>query len=569
MSRALETQVLIVGAGPVGLTLALDLAWRGVDVIVVELRYAGEPPRIRSNHVSARSMEIFRRLGVATAVRQAGLPVDYANDVAFRTTVTGIEFARIPIPSPAERRIANAGLDAWWPTPEPPHRINQIYLEPLLFAQASSQARIRIINGCRAEQFVQSETGVIAAVHDINAAEVLRVSCRYLVGCDGGRSVVRKRIGAKLAGTPIVERVQSTYFRTPELLSLVPGKPAWLFQVRNPRRCGAVFAIDGRETWLLHNYLQANEVNFDSVDRDWAIRTILGVGSSFRYEALSKQDWIGRRLVADHFRSRHAFICGDAAHLWIPYGGYGMNAGIADAANLSWLIAAVLHGWASPAILDAYEAERQPITEQVSRFAMNMSLENAKQRCETPLEIEMPGPVGDALRARLGKEAYDLNIQQYCCGGLNFGYYYAGSPIIAYDGERHPAYTMQEFTPSSVPGCRAPHFWLDGHRSLYDALGPEFTLLRFDPTVRGSGLLEAAARRRVPLRVLDVASPEARLLYNRNLVLVRADQHVAWRGDYEPSVPLELIDLMRGASIVPTCNTARQAPAQSAHRAEN
>jgi 2-polyprenyl-6-methoxyphenol hydroxylase-like FAD-dependent oxidoreductase len=550
MDPILETEVMIVGAGPVGLTLALDLAWRGVEVIVVELRHLGEPPRIRSNHVSARSMEVFRRLGLAKDLREAGLPVNYPNDVAFRTTVTGIELTRIPIPSRAERYSATEGPDTWWPTPEPPHRINQIYLEPLLFAHAKSQSRIRIINCGRVEDLVQSEAGVVATVQDVDSADVFRVACRYLVGCDGGRSTVRKKIGAKLAGTPVIQRVQSTYIRAPELLSHIPGDPAWLFQVYNPRRCGSVFAIDGRETWLVHNFLQDDGPGFASADRDWAIRTILGVGPDFRYDVISKEDWVGRRLVADRFRNRHAFICGDAAHLWIPNSGYGMNAGIADAVDLSWLLAAVLKDWAAPEILDAYEAERLPITEQVSRFVMDMALKNIQQRRETPAEIEWPGPAGDAVRARVGKEAYDLNVQQYCCGGLNFGYFYAGSPIIAYDGASHPAYTMHEFTPSSVPGCRAPHLWLDGRRSLYDALGPEYTLLRFDRMVGVSCIVEAAKRRRVPLAVLDIETPAARAFYHRNLALVRPDQHVAWRGDEEPAAAAELIDLVRGARMV-------------------
>lgn len=232
-----------------------------------------------------------------------------------------------------------------------------------------------------------------------------------------------------------------------------------------------------------------------------------------------------------------------------------MNAGIADAANLSWLIAATLKGWAPPAILDAYAAERQPITEQVSRFAMDMALKIMKQRREIPAEIEWPGPVGEAMRARIGKEAYDLDVQ-LCCGGLNFGYFYDGSPIVAYDGEPQPAYTMSDFTPSSVPGCRAPHLWLGDHRSLYDALGPDYTLIRIDPTVNVSGVVEAAARRGVPLAVLDVDAPEARELYARNLVLVRPDQHVAWRGDEEPRTPRDLIDLVRGARIMPVRKAA-------------
>jgi hypothetical protein len=168
----------------------------------------------------------------------------------------------------------------------------------------------------------------------------------------------------------------------------------------------------------------------------------------------------------------------------------------------------------------------------------------------------MPGPVGDAVRARFGKQFYDFNVPQYCCGGLNFGYFYDRSPIIAYDGDSHPPYTISEFTPSSVPGCRAPHFWLESRRSLYDALGPDYTLLRFDPKACVSGLVEAAARRGVPLLVLDIEAPDARALYGRHLVLVRPDQHVAWRGDAEPAAPMELIDLVRGARVMSALDTS-------------
>src|SRR5215831_15746189 len=547
VSRAIETRVLIVGAGPVGLTLAIDLAWRGIDVVVIESRGAGDPPRIRSNHVSARSMEIFRRLGLAAKVREAGLPADYPNDVSFRTSVTGIELARIPIPSRARRYTATDGPDTWWPTPEPPHRCNQIFLEPVLLAHAAAQPHIRILHRSRLEDLCQNERGVIATVRDLDAGDTLSVACDYLVGCDGGKSTVRKKIGANLLGTPVIRRVQSTYIRAPQLLARMPAGPAWLCQVFNPRRCGTVFAIDGRETWIVHNFLDEHE-QADAVDRDWAIRTILGVGPDFPYEVISHEDWVGRRLIADRFRDRRVFICGDAAHLWIPSAGYGMNAGLADAIDLSWQIAAAVNGWAPPAILDAYEPERRPITEQVSRFAVGLALKMIEQRRAVPAEIELPGPIGDAVRARIGKEASEYHVQQYCCGGLNFGYFYDRSPIISYDGTSQPGYTMYDFTPSSVPGCRAPHFWLRDGRSLYDALGPAYTLVRFDPSVCVSGLLDAAARRRVPIVLLDLAEPEGRGLHARNLVLVRPDQHVAWRGDSEPAEPLGLVDLIRGAS---------------------
>lgn len=553
MNHVLETKILIVGAGPVGLTLAIDLAWRGVEVTIAEYRRAHEPPSVKCGQISARSMEIFRRLGISGKLRETGLPPDFPNDVVSRTTATGIELSRVTIPARAERSsAATDGADTWWPTPEHTHRINQIYFEPVLFAHAASQPRIRILNRTMVEEFVQNDDGVIAVARNLDSGDRISIASTYLVGCDGAKSMVRKSIGAKFDGTPRIQRVQSTHIRAPELLDLMPGKRAWLSFSLNPRRCGTLMAIDGRESWLIHNFFYRNESDFDSVDRDSAIRMILGVGRDFQYEVISKEDWTGRRLVADKFRDRRVFICGDAAHLWIPHAGYGMNAGIADAANLSWMIAATLNGWASPAILDAYEAERRPITDQISQIITEVAHKVMMQRREIPAEIEWEGPVGAATRSRMGKEAYELNVQQQCCAGLNFGYFYKDSPIIAYDDEPQPAYTMHDFTQSTVPGCRTPHLWLSDQRSLYDAFGPDYTLIRVDPTVQVSGLVEAAVRRGVPLNILDLNEFIARPLYRHKLVLVRPDQHVAWRSDEEPSSPMELIEIVRGARTKPT-----------------
>jgi hypothetical protein len=252
------------------------------------------------------------------------------------------------------------------------------------------------------------------------------------------------------------------------------------------------------------------------------------------------------------------FICGDAAHLWVPFGGYGMNAGIADATNLSWMLAGVLMGWADPAILNAHEAERRPITEQVSKYAMGTALALARQRSAVPAEIEDLGPAGDAARAALGATMVALNTPQFCCGGLNFGSFYESSPIIAYDGEAAPGYTMYDFTPSTVPGCRTPHVWLRDGRSLYDAMGGGFTLLRFDRATDVDTIVAAARARRLPLSVLDVASDEAAGLYDRKLVLSRPDQHVAWRGDAAPADAMGIVDRVCGA--VPLMMAGRDQP---------
>jgi FAD binding domain-containing protein/aromatic ring hydroxylase-like protein len=225
-----------------------------------------------------------------------------------------------------------------------------------------------------------------------------------------------------------------------------------------------------------------------------------------------------------------------------------MNAGIADAMNLSWLLAAHLNGWAPASILDAYAAERWPITSQVSRFAMSHAEAEIRRRGAVPEEIEQAGPSGEQARREVGCLAYEINVQQYACAGLNFGSYYDRSPIIAYDGAEHPSYTMNSYTPSTVPGCRTPHIWCGDGTSLYDAMGPEFSLLRLDPAIETAALEAAARLRGVPLKILDLEAPGASAFDGSRLILSRPDQHVAWRGHDLPADPLALIDRVRGAA---------------------
>jgi hypothetical protein len=230
----------------------------------------------------------------------------------------------------------------------------------------------------------------------------------------------------------------------------------------------------------------------------------------------------------------------------VPYAGYGMNAGIADGMNLSWLLAGTLLGWGGPKLLDAYEAERLPITDQVSHFAMNHAFGAIKHRREVSPDVEAPGEKGRAAREALGKAVYNLNVQQYCAGGLNYGYFYDKSPIIAYDGATAPGFTMNTFTQSTVPGCRTPHFWRANGRSVYDELGAWFTLLRFDPSIDVQPLLDAAAARNVPLKVLDIRPDERTSVFGEALVLSRPDVHVGWRGNALPADSGALMDLVIG-----------------------
>src|SRR5437879_6426085 len=262
-SNRVKTRVLVVGAGPVGLTLAMDLALRGISVTVVETRSAGEPPSVKCNHVSSRSMEIFRRLGLAQKLRDAGLPADYPNDCSYRTTATGIELSRILIPCRRDRYTAAAsGPDTGWPTAESPHRINQIYMEPVLFEHAAAIDGLQILNRTAFEDFSAGHDGIVATVRNLDTGTALQIDADFFVGCDGARSLVRKAIDANLQGTAIIQRVQSTYIHAPTLLALM-DQPAWMTLSLNPRRCGTVVAIDGREKWLIHNHLNREDETFE------------------------------------------------------------------------------------------------------------------------------------------------------------------------------------------------------------------------------------------------------------------------------------------------------------------
>ena len=547
-----DTPVLIVGGGPVGMTMALCLAKRGIASYLVELRVADALPDVKCNHISARSMELFRSLGISEDLRAAGLPDDYPHDVSYRTSTLGEEIARIHIPGRTTRLTDHSGPDGNWPTPEPPHRINQRFIEPILRQHVQKEALITCLYRHQVLGFTQDENKVNAQVQNLElpGTSAFTLHATYMVGCDGGRSMVRKGIDAKLVGDEVVQRVQSTCIRAPQLISKMKVPPAWAMFTVNPRRSGNIYAIDGKEVWLIHNYLRDQEADFESVDRDWAIRAILGVDDDFEYEVMSKEDWFGRRLVSDKLQQGRVFVAGDAAHLWVPYAGYGMNAGLADASNLAWHLAAQLELWASPLALSAYQKERHPITEQVSRFAMNHAHAMSKRRREIPANLEDNTTEGEMARTTFGKDLYELNVQQYCCAGLNFGYFYDQSPIMLYDDETAPDYSMGSFTPSTVTGCRAPHFWLAEGRSLYDELGKAYTLLCLKPVEPSAlaWLTNAAAQARMPLKIMDLSGLEnVPPAYKHPYVMVRSDAHTVWRGhEITQTLADELVAVLSG-----------------------
>ena len=528
-----------------GLTLAMDLGWRGVPSLLFEERWSAEPPNPKCNTTNARSMEHFRRLGCAERLRAAGLPVDHPTHVVYATRLSGHLLARLNLPPSSLRRQDTGALDEGWPTPEPQHRISQIFVEPILYHHARTFPGVEIRRGWRVEDFAQRNGEVSVEVIEIASGRRETHRARYLVGCDGGRSTIRRQLGIELRGIEVIGRNVSVYFRAPNLIEHDRNGPAWMYWIVNKDQLATLVALDGRELWLLHLAVPADK-DFDDIDLKVAIPAALGV--EVPMEILGLERWTSRRLVADRYRDRDVFLAGDAAHIWIPLGGFGMNAGIGDATHLAWLFSADYHGWAGTRLLDAYEAERRPIGDLVSGAAVQI-MRNRGPAMRVQDGLEDNTAAGDAMRLAMGERIVAADASQFNSVGVQLGYYYDNSPINVNDGTPPPLFSLDRYLPTSRPGSRAPHVWLRDGKALYDALGPDFTLLRLGNPPHEVRALEAAAKnRRVPLSVLDVPEPEVLATYEDfPLVLIRPDQHVAWRGRKPPSDPLALIDRIRGA----------------------
>lgn len=536
----------IVGAGPVGMTLALDLARRGVPVTIVEKGAADRTPGAKCNHISAHSLETFRQLGLADEIRQLGLPANHPHDVVFATSMTGHELCRIAIPPRRDRFGTSGYADSNWPTPEPPHRCNQMYFEPLLRERLNTSDGIRVVYDATVEAVEQDETGVTAIGRHSQTGEPLHFRSDYLIGCDGGSSLVRRAIGGKFVGDEVISLNRSITIRAPDLRGMTSIGSAWMTWLVQERMLACLVAVNGQDLWTFHFFLEVDNPDAKDFDCKDGIRKC--IGASIRYDVVNEEDWQGRRLVSDRLRHERLFICGDAAHIWIPFAGYGMNAGIADCMNLSWQLAATYAGWAGPGLLDAHEAERHPITQQVSQHVMGLALDNMRSGNvgQWISQLEAPEPMGSYAREMAGRWYFERNVGQFACKGLNFGPYFDASPLICYDDQPAPAYSLTHYQPSTVPGCRAPHIWLPDGTPLYDCMGMGFALVRRNPTIDVSSLLGAAASRDFPVIVVDIADAIEAEVYDHELVLVRPDRMICWRGNRLPTDPEALLDKISG-----------------------
>ncbi len=531
----MDTQVLIVGAGPVGLTLAVDLGRRGIRCTLIERKAA--PQRLpKMERCNARTMEIFRRMGLADRIRSAGLPADVPMDVFIVTSLVEPPLLHLPYPSveQAKREIASRN-DGTLPL-EPYQLISQYTVEPLLKSVADADPNVTVRYGCEFISFTQDAQGVAAEIRN-ESGKIETITAQYLIGCDGGASTVRKQLGIALQGEGNILQLRQALLRCDELFERIPIGKGRHYHVVDTQATQLILQDDTRH-FTLHSVVEKDEDMAAMFEKTIAMR--------LKYEMQWVGEWRQNLLLADRFTDGRVFLAGDAVHLVIPTGGLGMNSGVGDAVDLSWKLAATLQGWGGPGLLQSYEGERRPVGRNnvaASRFA---SQGRRKWRSEIRAGINYSAPESAAERARLIALADVEQRKSNEMIGAELGYFYA-SPLIASEPEGPPPYDFIEYKPSTFPGVRLPHVWLDDGTAMQDRIGDGYTLLRLGGTKADTTrLTEAFAALGAPFAVLDVPDAAARDIYGRDLILLRPDMHIVWRGNSAPDDPQRLAALATG-----------------------
>jgi 2-polyprenyl-6-methoxyphenol hydroxylase-like FAD-dependent oxidoreductase len=536
----IDTQVLVVGGGPVGLTLAIDLGRRGVRCTLIEQKEAPQflPKMERCN---ARTMEIFRRLGIAERVRAAGLRADVPMDVYIVLSLAEPPLVHLPYPSVAQARAEiRACNDGTLPL-EPYQLISQYTLEPLLKGIAEALPSVAVRYGCQLESFTQDEAGVTARVKEADGASGT-VRAAYLAGCDGGSSTVRKTLGIRLRGEYNILELRQALYRCDELFDRIPIG-------NGPGKGRHYHVADGKATFLIMQDSTRHFTLHSVVESDEEMAAIFErtVAVPVKYEMLACGPWRQNLLLADRYRDGRVFLAGDAAHLVIPTGGLGMNTGVGDAIDLGWKLAATLAGWGGPALLASYGIERRQVGERnvgASRYA---SLGRRKWRAQYRPNICDATPEGAATRANLVRVAEVEQRKSNEMIGAELGYRYVDSPILC-DVPGGPEHRFREYVPTTWPGARLPHAWLADGTPMQDRIPFEgYSLLRLAGTGADTSGLEKALRASgAPLTVLEVPDEAPRQVYGYDLLLLRPDLHVVWRGNQPPEDPGEVARIAAG-----------------------
>jgi len=530
--------VLIVGGGPVGLSLAIELGWHGIECVLIE-QSDGSVTNAKFVDINMRTMEFCRRWGIADEVREKGFDKNYPQDLIYVTSLTGHLLGRLRLPSFADLRTPPTAAERI-------ARCPQTIFDPILRRVARSLPGVTLRYRTRCESVTQDASGVTALVTDVETGREEPIRSPYLACCQGAASSLREELGVRFEGSGTLSNSTNVTFRSDELLKIHDKGPGFYTAFGPEGRWASMLSLDGKCTWRVHS--------LEQTDGDAAIRRF--VGRDFDYEILSALTWQRRELVADRYQVGRVFFLGDAAHQLSPSGGFGLNTGIGDATNLSWKLAADLQGWGGRDLLGSYDIERRPVGKRTAMTATSLFRTLYHDLVPGPAILD-DGPEGDSVRGTVrGRIAamlersncgYDYGAR-YEDAGLQLGYFYEGSPVIVPDGTPPPLDDARNYLAIARPGSRAPHFWLDQNRSVLDLFGHGFVLLRLGSAPPSSERFEtAAARLAMPLRMHSPSHEHLLALYNKKLVLVRPDGHVAWRGDEPPADCETILNVARGA----------------------
>jgi 2-polyprenyl-6-methoxyphenol hydroxylase-like FAD-dependent oxidoreductase len=530
------TDVVIVGAGPVGLAAAIELGLRGVRCIVVERHdRTGYSPRAKTTNV--RTREHLRRWGIADALRKASpISPDRPSTIVFATRMNGHFLTRFENALHGSRARNNLySEEAQW--------VPQYVLEDVLRRRAQSLPSVRIYFETEFLSLSQSAEGVVSRFKDRRDGRGAVVNSAYLIGADGARSVVREAIGASMTGDGAFSRNYSIIFRAPGLAARNVHEPAIMYWMINDDVPSLLGPMDEEGLW----FFMATKLDVDpsTIDAAELIRHGSGI-ADLNIEIVGTDLWDAHRLVADRYSDGRVFLAGDACHLHPPFGGFGMNMGIGDAVDLGWKLSAKLAGWGGEALLWSYEAERRPVHERTIAEAVQNYSAVSNELVRPALEEDSPR--GEATRREVADIIQAVKVREFKTLGVILGLRYANSPVIIGDGSEPPPEHFMLYVPSAHPGCLAPHLWLADGSSLYDHFGPGFTLLATDGDTAATQVLMAAAlTRNIPLKLLVPGDERLRARYGARFALIRPDQHVGWRGDTIPDDCDALLAHLTGA----------------------
>jgi 2-polyprenyl-6-methoxyphenol hydroxylase-like FAD-dependent oxidoreductase len=538
MADARETDVLIVGAGPVGLAAAIELGRRGIRCTVIERNdRVGYSPRAKTTNV--RTREHLRRWGLADALRQASpISPDRPTTVVFATRMNGPPLTRIENALNGSRERSNLySEEAQW--------VPQYVLEDVLRRCAQSLPGVAVHFETVFESFEQTDDKVVSRMRDVRNARDIEIRSTYLIGADGARSAVRERIGATMVGDQAYSRNYSIIFKAPDLDARQIHGPAIMYWMINEDVPSLLGPMDEDGLWFFMATKLDGDLDPTGADGADLIRRATGL-HDLTIDIVGTDLWLAHRLVADRYARGRVFLAGDACHLHPPFGGFGMNMGIGDAVDLGWKIAARLSGWGGDSLLASYEFERRKVHERtIAEAVFNYSL--SSNQLVRP-GLEEPGLIGEATRREVADIIEATKLREFKTLGIVLGMRYGDSPIVVPDGSEPPPDHFMLYVPSAHPGCLAPHLWLADGSSLYDHFGDGFTLLvtEGDPA-SAERFIAAASRVNIPFKVLAPQDDRLRERYSARFAIIRPDQHVAWRGDLLPAYPSELFVRITGA----------------------